>query len=182
MVMEDTLHMPKLSRFSLALAAVVLLGGCATGGANFSCPAPEGVTCMSPQEIYEATNRLPHLEDGVTQGKPAALPVTAAGSALMVGGAQSQLPLTTRGRALVFADRGLRATSPGVPLRTQAEVMRIWVSPWTDAAGDLHMAGYVYTEISPRSWSLGVTADSATSQRFNPNAAWRLAPEPHKGG
>ena len=39
------------------LAAVLSLGACATASnSTFSCPAPDGFTCMSPAEVYEATN------------------------------------------------------------------------------------------------------------------------------
>jgi conjugal transfer pilus assembly protein TraV len=42
-----------------------------------------------------------------------------------------------------------------LPIRTQPVVMRIWVAPWEDDAGDLHADGYIYTEIEERRWNLG---------------------------
>jgi conjugal transfer pilus assembly protein TraV len=42
-----------------------------------------------------------------------------------------------------------------LPIRTQPVVMRIWVAPWEDDAGDLHADGYIYTEIEDRRWNLG---------------------------
>jgi conjugal transfer pilus assembly protein TraV len=42
-----------------------------------------------------------------------------------------------------------------VPIRTPAQVMRIWVAPWEDTNGDLIVTGYVYTEIEPRKWVIG---------------------------
>jgi conjugal transfer pilus assembly protein TraV len=42
-----------------------------------------------------------------------------------------------------------------VPVRTPAEVMRIWIAPWEDDAGDLIVTGHLYTEIEPRRWVIG---------------------------
>lgn len=39
-----------------------------------------------------------------------------------------------------------------IPVRTPAQIMRIWVAPYVDTAGDLQAPGYVYTEIVPRRW------------------------------
>lgn len=39
-----------------------------------------------------------------------------------------------------------------VPIRTPAQVMRIWVAPYVDTNGDLVAPGFVYTEIEPRRW------------------------------
>lgn len=42
-----------------------------------------------------------------------------------------------------------------IPIRTPAQVMRIWVAPWEDTNGDLVTNGYIYTEIEPRRWVIG---------------------------
>jgi conjugal transfer pilus assembly protein TraV len=36
--------------------------------------------------------------------------------------------------------------------------MRVWIAPWIDAKQDLHMPGYVFTEVTPRRWSFGEAA------------------------
>lgn len=46
----------------------------------------------------------------------------------------------------------------GESYRQPAKVMRIFITPWEDEAGDLHMGGYVLTEVEPRRWSVGVRA------------------------
>lgn len=43
-----------------------------------------------------------------------------------------------------------RLPDPPVPVRTPAQVMRVWIAPWEDTDGDLVVTGYVYTEIRPR--------------------------------
>jgi len=39
-----------------------------------------------------------------------------------------------------------------VPIRTPAQVMRIWVAPYVDTMGDLIAPGFVYTEVEARRW------------------------------
>jgi hypothetical protein len=65
-----------------------------------------------------------------------------------------------------IADTRIVGTSPvlprpedAVPLRVPAQVMRVWIAPWEDSRGDLHAPGYLYTEIEPRRWTLGVPAE-----------------------
>ena len=41
------------------------------------------------------------------------------------------------------------------PFREPAKVMRIYISPWEDEQGDLHMGGFVFSEIAARKWSVG---------------------------
>lgn len=43
-----------------------------------------------------------------------------------------------------------------LPIRTPAQVMRIWVAPWENAEGDLMMSGLVYTEVQKRRWQVGL--------------------------
>jgi hypothetical protein len=55
-----------------------------------------------------------------------------------------------------------------VPIRVPAQVMRIWIAPWEDTRGDLHAPGYVYTEIEPRRWTLGVPSAGTTERLVKP--------------
>ena len=55
-----------------------------------------------------------------------------------------------------------------VPIRVPAQVMRIWIAPWEDTRGDLHAPGYVYTEIEPRRWTLGVPGAGTTERLVKP--------------
>ena len=68
------------------------------------------------------------------------------------------------------------------PILQPAEVARIWIAPWTDQNQDLHWAGFVFTEITPRRWSFGESAvgaiqptlpvliDSGHKKRYQRNA------------
>lgn len=155
-----------LSR-SIALAAVaVMTSACATmGGGEFSCPAPDGVTCMSTTDIYEATNARTNLESGM--GKHAVVGVAAEGASLSLA-PTTRSGVVAEGGALALASAPV-ARGSDLPLRAEARVMRIWVAPWTDEVGDLVMPGHIFTEIEGRRWTIGGQAPSATSSLFDPN-------------
>jgi conjugal transfer pilus assembly protein TraV len=55
-----------------------------------------------------------------------------------------------------------------VPLRTAAQVMRVWIAPWEDSRGDLHAPGYLFTEIPPRRWSLATPHEPLAGRRITP--------------
>jgi hypothetical protein len=55
-----------------------------------------------------------------------------------------------------------------VPLRTPAQVMRVWIAPWEDSRGDLHAPGYLFTEITPRRWSLAMSHEPLAGRRITP--------------
>lgn len=58
--------------------------------------------------------------------------------------------------------------SEPVPLRTPAQVMRIWVAPYVDTNGDLVAPGFVYTEIEPRRWIYPGDEQGGNSRMFAP--------------
>lgn len=175
--------MKKTLLCGVALASSLALTACGATSGKFSCPAPNGVTCMSATEIYEATNSRSHLEgeiqprDRDAMGKGAGLPVEATGDALSLratAAAQPRATLLTAGDSLSLAPSsapyGQMAAGVTEPQRMPARVMRIWVSPWTDDAGDLHMPGYIYTEVEGRRWAVGTPATPSAQFRFDPNA------------
>ena len=58
-----------------------------------------------------------------------------------------------------------------VPIRTPAQIMRIWIGPYEDEAGNLHAPGYVYTEIEPRRWIYPGDPNVANPRIFAPLVA-----------
>jgi len=141
---------------ALGLLASVL-AGCAAGtpgSARFACPGMPGEPlCLSATEVYEATEASE----------------TPAGAR----GVAKSLDAGAAARELLAAPR---APAPGplpdprgpVALRTPARVMRIWIAPYEDAAGDLHAPGYLFTEIEARRWSIGVARPPAATGRVTP--------------
>lgn len=176
--------MKKTLLCGVALASAMAVTGCGATSGKFACPAPNGVTCMSATEIYEATNSRSHLEGEISPrdkdalGNGAGLPVDATGNALSLSApaaAQPRATLLSAGDSLALAPSSQPSGALGAggatePLRVPARVMRIWVSPWTDDAGDLHMPGYIYTEVEGRRWAVGTPATSSAQFRFDPNA------------
>lgn len=42
------------------------------------------------------------------------------------------------------------------PIRIQPRVVRLWFAPWEDSEGDLHMGGFIFTEVGGKKrWVLG---------------------------
>ena len=165
---------------SLPLLALGLAGcGAVPGSSTYSCGLPEGVTCTSARNVYKLTNSglpvtampgQPTALDPAAGGNPApAATVPTAGPAVTTGNLASTLsplpPLPTTGQVQTIA---LRPEDVGaadiVPLRTPSRVLRVWIAPWEDTAGRLHVPGYTYAEIEPRRWSIGEGAASGGLQ------------------
>lgn len=123
----------------------LLLTGCALGQGNYGCPANrDGVRCLSTREVYQQTHQgkgppPTQIKNGKIINPPP------------VNTSEQTLPVTRE--SLVIAD----LSDSKVPIRTAAHIMRIWIAPWEDQQGDLVLSGYVYTEIEPRRWRVGLT-------------------------
>lgn len=148
-------------RTSAVVFFTATVAGCSSlniGSSDFACPGyPDGVQCMSTRDVYAATN------DG---GVPNAM-----GSNVSEAQSFDAHWQDTKGqlrgtnidpvRDPVSAYVAPRLPDKPVPVRTPAQVMRIWVAPWEDTNGDLNVSGYLYTEIEPRRWILGDPAPSS---------------------
>lgn len=112
------------------LTSVAGLSGCGTMGASeYSCDGyPKGQTCMSVREVYEGDDRVAeeHTE-AVEQAQ-------AARDKAWSGQVPAEVPR---------------------PIRTPAQVMRIWHAPMEDSRGVLNMATYSFVEVETRRWSVG---------------------------
>ncbi|KZL22689.1 TraV family lipoprotein [Pseudovibrio sp. Ad37] len=125
------------SRGLFALLTSITLAGCSSlglGEAEFSCADnAKNVRCMSTAEMYEATNngRLPSNFVNANGEHNSTRPQGMLDDLGYVSGQLSGKP---------------------TPIRSPAQVMRIWVAPREDTSGDLVMSGYVFTELEPRKW------------------------------
>lgn len=133
---------------------VFALSGCASmlnvGESEYSCRGyPEGAKCISSLEIYKRTHDKDHLSEYVEEGKE----TDATGSGSDHGVTSPRMPLIQggTGSSVVASPR----IEKPLPVRSNAKVMRIYISSWVDKDGDLHSPGYVFTEIEPRRWSIG---------------------------
>ena len=181
----------------LALCVVVIGGsGCAAvGSGQFSCPGrPEGVRCASAREVYELTQQADSVEataDRALGNNPSRAAAARqaqgerAAAAAQAAQAQAAPATPTSPRAEPSpAEGGAMQVSTGsatpgaalfpqvdrpTPVRTPAQVMRVWVAPWEDTRGVLHIGGYHYVEVVARRWTLGGPVNSEPARMFSIN-------------
>ena len=124
-----------LIRLSLASLTVLLSTGCAT---QYGCKGmPDDPVCLSTTEAYQLTDKaLPEAPKAETTSQP---------------GVPVSKPSPVQRQPVPKID-------DPTPIRTPAQVMRIWIAPWEDSEGDLMVSNYVYTELEPRRWMIGKSA------------------------
>jgi conjugal transfer pilus assembly protein TraV len=121
-------------RLSLLGLIALLSTGCAT---QYGCKGmPDDPKCLSTTEAYEVTDKA----------LPEPPKVTAA-----VQPSVSESKTSPQRQPVPKID-------DPTPIRTPAQVMRIWIAPWEDSDGDLMVSNYVYTELEPRRWMIGKSA------------------------
>jgi conjugal transfer pilus assembly protein TraV len=149
----------------IALAALSALGMTACGSApKYRCASgDQGMPCMSVQQVYDATHGGQLVQPAGKAARPARQASAGAGTdAFDIAFDGDSLLLVDAPQA--FAPDAAVVAHPAGPRRTAARILRIWLSPWEDELGDLHMAGHVYTEIEGRRWEVGVKAPDMASR------------------
>lgn len=146
---------PLLLSRRAAVLSLTVLTGCTSltsiGESEYSCPGtPSGVHCMSTRDVYNETNdgHVPRpMHPGQEQEQ-------AVGGSYGSDLSNAQI---ARQQEQTFINNYVAPYLPDkpVPIRTPAEVMRIWIAPWEDQSGDLIATGYVFTEIEARRWVVG---------------------------
>lgn len=144
---------------TIAFIALAMTG-CGRKNTKPSCPVPDGVKCMSTHDVYERTHGsefvgAPEVSNGWATG----------------GRIESDLRIRVQDDALALVNDNTRSTSRDIadaagaeaPVRTPARIMRVWVGPWQDADGGLHMPALVFKEVEPRRWRIGNDADADTN-------------------
>jgi len=124
---------PMLNRIVVVMITT-LLSGCAT---PYGCKGmPDDPKCLSTTEAYQVTDN--------------ALPAPPKVSAVVKATVSSNMPNPQLQPVPKIDDP--------TPIRTPAQVMRIWIAPWEDSDGDLMVSNYVFTELEPRRWMIGKSA------------------------
>lgn len=147
----------KSKLFTAAIASLALstLQGCSTlgiGEDEFSCSGmPEGTRCMSVRDVYDNTHNG-NVPVGTIDGKIA--------NSSNLEDAEDGDVITVR-RDLIDNYAAPDTPNQSTPIRTPAQVMRIWIAPYQDKSGDLVVPSYVYTEIEPRKWLYDAPANQA---------------------
>lgn len=149
----------KSLRIALLACLTASTTGCSflqIGESDYGCKGmPNGVTCMSARDVYQLTENENFRQEveaqssvkGEGDGGTKKTPEDVSEAPVVVGGERYVVPRPAR--------------NP-VPIRSQATVMRIWVAPWENSSGDLIVPGFMYTEIEPRRWEIGVPAPRPT--------------------
>jgi conjugal transfer pilus assembly protein TraV len=135
--------MKRLPTFHLATTTVLaglLLSGCSGlgGSSSLTCKMPDGARCDSVSNTYSESTR------GELPGQ----------RKRSMGGDASPAPSGTSQRG---GDGPLMQIDPrmvpvGMPVRSQARVVRVWIKAWEDSDGDLHDQTFVYLPVSEGRW------------------------------
>ncbi|WP_170920686.1 TraV family lipoprotein [Desulfacinum hydrothermale] len=113
--------------------------GCATGSSKYACPGmPDGVICKDPIQVYHLTENADEVTETLQSmnGKHA-------NEKAEQSETENVLP------KLLAPQYGPK------PILQPAQIVRIWIAPWIDERSDLHWPGYLYTEVTPRQWTIG---------------------------
>ena len=127
----------------------ILVSGCAT--TEYGCKGmPEDPKCLSTTEAYQLSDKA--LPDPMKMSEMNAAGGNAQTDSTFTSSSINSLPPTP------ILQQPVPKIDDPTPIRTPAQVMRIWIAPWEDAEGDLMVSNYVYTEIEPRRWMIGKSA------------------------
>ena len=172
-----TTQSKRANRIAVLALVALAVTGCASGGAKFTCPySDRGIGCNSTPAVYEMTDSLrsPEFAGVDTPAYANTRPRTRARTktqqppanthAASLSGDSLSLAAPVQDGMGAFHSTALSLggyRAPSMPVeanaiaRMPAQVMRIWVAPWIDEAGDLHRPGHIYTEIVSRRWAVG---------------------------
>ncbi len=142
------------------LLVTLLLAGCGGGllpGDDATCPVPGGATCASVGEVFDAARSGRSLEEEISKpaGEDEAVEAEAGGTTPAATPSTPPAPPSVVSIGTIYADAEGFPPPGAMPLRERPPIMRIWMAPFTTTDGDLVMAGYVFTEVEPRRWSVG---------------------------
>lgn len=161
--------MKKLRNIAI-VAGLSALSGCSAigyGESDFSCSGiPDKTECMSARDVYEATANGGSIYDrDYSSNSGRAVEVSNSGGSSSVMSKEQRLSgeknyrdngNSTRVEQIVrkVEDRYVAPSTPSkpVPVRTPAQVMRVWIAPWEDKNANLKVSSYVFTEIEKRRW------------------------------
>lgn len=133
----------------MVIGAVATLSGCAnfTGldaKADFACAAPEGVSCSSMAGVYANMGRASTSAKSKNEGEEeyAYLGGTNYAERNKAGTDQyGRRPMTY-------------SQTSGIPIRTQPQIMKIWLAPWQSQDRTFYDQSYAYIVVNHGDWIL----------------------------
>jgi conjugal transfer pilus assembly protein TraV len=145
----------------------ILASGCAT--TEYGCKGmPEDPKCLSTTQAYQLSDKA--LPDPSKASEANGVSINGQTDSAISSNSLPPTPLL---------QQPVPKIDDPTPIRTPAQVMRIWIAPWEDAEGDLMVSNYIYTEIEPRRWMIGKTAPSI-SPSLVPLQVEQRPPEKHQ--
>lgn len=160
----------------LAVFSIAMISSSCTsiGEKEYGCEGvPVGVTCMSSRDVFDNSNAgetptriVKNNMDSNNSNLESEYDLDYTYHSDMPSNKISQVKAVRRITDPVL-DTFVTPNIPDrpIPIRTPAQVMRIWVSTWEDQkSGALMAPGYVYTEIEPRRWVIGKPESAAKQQ------------------
>ena len=161
-----------------SLAASGLVTGCASmsgldASDSFSCKAAPGVNCQSISGVYANANagNLPFQRNGGANSKNAEAGV-ATDEKPVYGGSKPNAKVSPRDMNAAFS---------GMPVRQPPLVLRVWMAPYEDEAGDLHDQSYFYTMVHSGKWMIEANRNAITNQ-FRPIYPLTRQPQAEEAG
>lgn len=139
------------------IGCLMFLPACSNEKGRYSCGVPDGPTCLSALQVYDATDLVaptaPNPQAAPRRGAPPeSHDAMHADGMRVTADVTGQLQLTVE-----MATPGIES----IPEREPARIMRIWMAPWQDARGDLVDASRRYAEIVPARWRVPPPKPSA---------------------
>lgn len=130
------------NKFLILLIPIVLLvTGCSLSGyggtSTFNCSAPEGVSCNSISGNY-------------ANSVAGTLPLQTKNSAKNKSNLATSFATKTPKDGYNPANR--ETLESGMPIRSQTEILRLWIAPWLDNDGDLVDQSYTYVTLNEGRW------------------------------
>jgi conjugal transfer pilus assembly protein TraV len=127
----------------LCLSLAVALAGCS--GEEYKCPIPSGTGgCRSVDRVYQDTQDLDNADTPSAGVAPA-------------GGDGKESKADSVARVIVAAGnapQAVAAPGPGTALLSAPHVLRLLISPWPDADGDLEAGGFIYLRLDRGEWTI----------------------------
>lgn len=155
--------MKTIIQITLLLSAALLSACSSLGSHEYSCKGlPAGTKCESTTSIYETTQGA---EAPTDESASQSTQKSASASKTKDGKPAIAVQPISEYRDEVI-DNFVTPNLPNrpVPIRTPAQVMRIWVNSWEDKSNALIAPGKIYVEVTPRRWVIGKPDNAAQSQ------------------
>ena len=158
----------RIAAMGVAVASTIILGGCASalsgvgGTEGYACKAPIGAQCTSVSGVYANANGSANANASANSDL---LELRAVHEAFRPQGLLTlpSIPVATlEAQPAPFAESsparaagasaGATASPATQALRSPPRVLRLWISPWEDADGDLHEASFINVVIDTGRW------------------------------